>query len=461
VFLTSIILSIVTGLGVRAWLARDNGARQITWVEYGAGVALLVVAIAPLTNVIGTTWARNSLLQYEEFWGGFELTADSSSTVCQKDGNCRRTYDCDPYTVMVTKTRTNADGEVEAYTDTETRYHSCPWTTTETTYTVTTTFDTHVIGASHLPADPEANRWTGYGYSRKAAPSKLPRGVPPLWQDARDRMIAGRPGPASVMKSYDNYLLASGHTILLATSDAVDGYVADGLLPRVPDRMSSPYTATKLQTVGAAARHHAALEDAVGRTSATLGVLRQGDLHVVVVDDAEVDDADRYAQAMRAYWLSPEMGRHAVAKNAIVVVLGTDATSVVWARAFTGMPLGNEQLSAAVARTLPDMKVNGATLIGEPDATVNVAGDGIDVAPGNGALERLLFAEAGGYQRACMTCEDDDDSDVIGFAYLRDEIQPTAGQRAAMALMSFVLSSGAWAAFAHFGTPRRRSRRTW
>lgn len=422
---------------------------RVTRFEFVAGMLLCSLIVVPAVTWGGTKIAFANNMSFDEYWNGWETEATRKDRTCHRDGSCRWTYDCDPYTVTVTRTRTVPDGDggtkTETYTDTETRYHSCPYVTVEHTYVVDTTLGPFTIAANRFPSDPEAHRWRAHkSVSRVAGRAGV--GAPAEWLEAKARLDAGDPGPVTVVKPYDNYVLASQHSTLRSLSTDIDRYLDAGLIPDPAAGLTSSYRANKTHLVGVRADAQV-WRDAVDRLSSALGTERQGDLHFVAVDSGRVDDADTYTQALMASWKSPERGDQGLAKNAVVVVVGVDGDEVSWARLDTGMPVGNEDLVVAVRDKLRGERFDAAHLIGH--ATAKVAGGDVTVDPGDGLLAQLLFDDTGGFTRVCMVCDDPDD-EGLGFTYLASEIRPTAGQSAAIIAAGAVLSTLIWAAFAAF-----------
>src|SRR5262249_8758701 len=154
---------------------------------------------------------------------------------------------------------------------------------------------------------------------------------------------SGNPGPVTAREDYDNYILASQSSILHKFSGSIDQYKKDGVLPKISHDILSPYYASRVYFVGV--NPPGDWQWYINKYDAALGVSLQGDLHLVIVDANKVGSPDDYSQALIAYWQSQEFGKDALSKNGIVVVVGTkDGQTVAWARAGTGMPVGNEAL---------------------------------------------------------------------------------------------------------------------
>lgn len=458
----TVLATLIAGLAVKTLLDRRGSAQQVTWTEFAVTSVVLGGLLVPGAVLGGNALAKSNLLTFEEFWSGYETAADWDTVRCEKNGRCRHTYRCDRHTVMVTRTRTVPDGNggtrTETYTDWETRYHSCPYTTEEWTFTVATSLgDTFTIARGQLPDDPDTYRWQGRGFeTRQRELDRLPRGVPARWQQVADRLAAGEPGPATAIKTYDNYLLASQRDQLRAAADELAAYRDADLLPKVAAEVTDLYHATKVYPVGAPGLA-GDWAGTVMRFNAALGTTRQGDLHVVVVEDALVEDVNDYTAALQAYWSSPELGRNALSKNGLVLVLGGDDGRVVWARVFTGMPHGNDTLRERVSDALVGGDLTDPQrLLGSPSGTLTEVGK-VEVVYDGGAFEELVFAEGGGFERVCMTCTDEHDEGA-GFLHLAAEIRPTTGQQVAIAMVVALLTAVGWAV--PVATGRTRQRRT-
>lgn len=441
--IASVVLSLLAGLTVKRvtdW--RGNVDGEITWQELLAGGVICAVIVTPLVIWIGWIIALNSMVSYKEFWNGWEVSTRIDEQECYRDGSCTYTYDCDPYTV--TRTSTDMDGNVTTYTETE--YHSCPYADAEYRYFVDTTLGEYQIGGVRFAEDAKRYRVT------KGLPSNVGRGAPERWIEADERIEADDPGPVTQINDYDNFLLASQTTILAQYSDSIERYLDDGLLPKVVDEVRNEYEASKLYVRGGVSLPGGAdvWQENLARLNAALGSDLQGDLHVVVVP-AEVE-ADNYSLSLQAYWGSPDLGDHALSKNGIVLVIGSDGTAVEWARTFTGMPVGNEQVLNALESEVKGKPMIAASLLGRMTATISRgdAESNVDVECEEGSCETLgvvpdvLWGRTGGvaFERICMSCGDEGEG--VGYLYLRDELQPGTGMRVLLGGVAFFLSGILW-----------------
>lgn len=424
-----------------------TGQMRITWLEYGIEMTVMAIVVIPLTAVIGNHVARSNLLTFYEYWNGWELRADRENITCRRDGSCKHMYDCDPYTVEVSYS-CGKDNNDTCYRD-EVRYHSCPYVKTETTYTVVSTIGSFTISANRFPDHPNEHRWRWSTRVPDYVIARAGTGIPEFWNAAKRRIDAGTPGPVTKRMSYANYVLASDQTILKQHSSDIQYYLAEKLLPPVAHDVYDYYRADKVHFVGYVPEDLQVWQGSLSYLAAALGSELQGDLQLVIVQaDQVTGNPDAYAIALKAYWQDTTVfGEDAFSKNGIGVVVGTtDGTTVAWARAFTGMPLGNEPLAVAVRNGLKGKPLTPESLFGAisgqyQNGTPNV----LSVRTG-GALTPLLWGQenpATRFARVSMTANDPTDNGS-GFLYLSSEIQPTAGQRLVIIFCAFLLGLIAW-----------------
>ncbi len=410
---------IVLGIGYAAKLLLDwrETKVEITWKEYGINSAVMLCIVIPLTAWGGRELSFQNLVSYNEFWNGWEQQAVVEETTCHRDGACHHYYNCDPYTVQVPYdcSYTTGSGKNQRRVSktcyrTETRYHHCPYTKTEYSYTVNTTLGEYLIASHWLPTNPDAHRWRSW----ESVPSGLPSGIPAFWQAAKDRVDANNPDPVTVRKTYSNLILASQHTILKQFSADIDRYKQEDLFPVITKDVTNTYYANRSYFVGVAVPGD--WSHAVGYFNAAFGQELQGDLHLVIVDGNKVTNPDNYIGALVAHWQSPEMGKDALSKNGFVVVLATkDGKTVDWARGLTGMPEGNEALIIEIRNKLPGTALTPEAILGPPKG--NIGGNTVSVVHNKGALESLVWGD-NRFQRVHMK----------DFSYLSHEIQPTGWQ---------------------------------
>jgi hypothetical protein len=415
---------------------------RITKAEFTVGALLCALVIVPGVTFTGVAMAKSSALSYNEYWSGFEVAADVQTIPCSQDGPCKHEYDCDGYLVTTMVTVSDGKGGTTTTPETHTEYHDCPYVTEEYVYTVTDSLgDSHVLGDHWWPTSPDTHRWTGRGYNDPAwgfgapgTPGDVPTGEPALWRAAKDRINDGHPGGVTKVAQYDNFIMASQTTILRQYSGAIDKYRADGLLPTPVKGVHDHYLADKTYFVGGVPGDAAAWQESLARFNGALGSEKQGDLHLILVTGQAITDPDEYASAIQGHWQSPELGDNALSKNGVVVILGsTDGgKTVAWARAFTGMPKGNEAFTVSVREHLVGATLTPQALLGDPRATF--ANGEVAVEHTHGALEDVLYDTDTGFVREQMK----------GFAYLSGEIQPGTGAKIAILTVASIASLFVW-----------------
>lgn len=439
-----------TGIAIHFLLIWMKSEYQLTWKEFGfvmtAFLSLGLFAIIKMFDYV----AVQNLVTYNENWSGFETKANWIRTKCEEDGWCIHCYDCHPYTVeeeydcsyTVTDSKGNTRTVSKTCTREVTKYHSCPYTTEEWTFKVeTSTGDTVTMGSHWFPTNPEKHRWKSWGdFWLPSLPSYVRSGVPANWQAANDRLAANRPGPVMFRHEYPNYILAANHTILHKFSSKIEYFAKQGLLPAFRTEVIGDYTGDRVYFVGA--KPAGDWRSASNYFNGALGLEREGDLHLVVVDAAKVaeSDADDYTGALVAYWQGPKFKKNTLSKNGIVVVLGTaDNKTVAWSRGATGMPSGNELLVLQMSENLAGKSLEPDIIFGNPTATVEADGK-VKVAHTAGALESVLWS-ADGFKRVSM----------VDYQYLKHEIKPTGEQLVVLYILIFIISLIAWAWAAYAG----------
>lgn len=436
----SILCSALAGLCIKWYLDRVQSELEITWLEFGLGMLAAIFVVAPLTAWLGWKIAVNSLVDYREYWNGWEMAAIAEPIRCSRDGPCVHEYDCDPYIVLVS---CNCDDKGNCSMCPETRYHDCPYVTVETNYSIQTTLGDYTIGTYRFPDDPNANRWRSSHSIPEHVIQRVGVGAPPFWSAAKVRMDAHSPGPVCKRMSYENYVLASERTILKQYSGDVQKFRDAGLLPKLASDVHDFYWADKVYFVGWKPANPHAWQSALRYLNAALGSELQGDLHLVIVQNETIaGNPDAYVNALRAHWHDVEhYGRDAFAKNAIAIVAGTaDGMRVAWARAFTGVPIGNEAMTTAVRNELKGVELDSENFLGT-----------------DSVLRKILWGQdnsATRFARISMSARDATDNGS-GYLYLRNEIQPTTGQLVAMGVVVFILCGGLWVVAAVVGERAR------
>lgn len=460
--LIGIVVVIATGVAMKYAAPLVSPVASINRHEFVVGTLVASLVVVPLVTLAGFSVSKNSAMTFKEWYNGFESSATPHETTCTRDGSCHYEYDCDSYIVMVTKYRTVSDGKggtrSEPYEAPETRYHECPYATKEFTYLVTDTLGgSHTIGGIRFAENPKP--WRG----SRSVPGHVGRGKPALWVAAKARIDAGNPGGVTKRAKYKNYIQASQRDIYAKHSDDIAGYVKAGLMTKPSKDVRDYYVADKFQAVGVKVNSKA-FNEALMRFNGALGSDRRGDMHVVVVNAAKVKEPDRYVLAMESYWQSPDLGKNTLSKNGIVVVLGAADGKVSWSRAFTGMPEGNElvaqQLTNVKGADLTPAALFGPTGVGreafdksvtplppapaaEPAAgamPIPLATPGEPVAapapvqPTAGAIESIVLAKGGGYERV----------EMANYAYLKGDIQPSTHAKVIITIIGLLLSIGMW-----------------
>jgi len=165
----------------------------------------------------------------------------------------------------------------------------------------------------------------------------------------------------------------------------------------------------------------------------------------VLIDSSLVDSPTDYLNALKAYWLSDDFDRRAIAKNAIIVVAGVDDDMVEWGIASTGMPFGNEVMLRGIQNFLPNTPLDPIQVIGAPRTVVTPGTDDDEVkvtlSESPGVLERVVLHDFP-FKRACMDCKEEDGE--IGYADLVVEIEPKPWQWTIMISIIGVLSIVWW-----------------
>jgi hypothetical protein len=417
---------------------------QLTWLEFGVGLGAFCVAGLWVIIWLFDLAAVQSLVTYHENWSGYEKHANFTITKCDRDGWCHNCYDCDPYTVQVSYecggtvgTGKNARYVSKTCWRDEIRYHSCPYTTEEWTFDVDTTLGNVPMASHWLPTDPDKHRWRWY----ESVPSYLPSGIPQPWQQVADRLKAGHPGPVVFRHDYPNYILAADYTILKHNAVYVQKYKQLDLLPALNSAISGYYTGNRVYFVGT--HPDGDWVTASNYFNAALGMEKQGDLYLIIVDAAKITDPDSYTSSIVAYWQSAVFARDTLSKNAVVVVLGTDDNKTVkWSRGATGMPSGNDVMLIDLRQDLVGKPLDPKVIFGEPSGTVYPDGDTLKVKVNhtNGILEQVLWGK-NGFHRISMR----------EYQYLKHEIKPTSSQLVWLYLIVAVLSAIAFYVLAALG----------
>lgn len=458
-----VLIAALAGLALKVILDYAETEAEISWPEYFLGLLVISLVLTPLIVWSGLSVAKSNNLKFNEYRNGWELQAIAEPIECTRDGPCWYEYDCDPYIVMVSyecMCSTDKDGHETCSTcwRPETRYHDCPYVTVETSYYVQTTLSNHTIAEHRLPANPGSSRWEPY--RRVSLPQyiidKAGVGEPPFWKAVDDRVRAGRPGPVTARATYDNYILASDSTILAQYSGVVEKLLAEKMLPKLSSDIYSYYMANKAYSAGINLRADMkSWSERVAYLDAALGPELQGDLHLVLVNDADLRKAgstpDEYILALKAYWQNPKyFEKNALSKNAIVAVVGTkDGQSVNWSRAITGMPLGNERMLTEIRNGLEGVDFTPDAVVGNIRGYFAVYGKKVKSAEEtSGRLSSIIWGRQlpeTRFRRVSMTAKDPDDFGR-GFTYLANEVKLTNFQRGMILFLSLLGCGAVWLA---------------
>ncbi|MFW5704121.1 MAG: hypothetical protein ACOCXQ_04735 [Patescibacteria group bacterium] len=453
-----IFLALSSGLIAKVVLDRQNNQYSITWAEYLIVGGFMVFTIGPSVVWLGVNVARDNLLQYKEYWNGYEVSAVAQEYTCTRDGPCVHEYDCDsyrcnPHNCNCRCTSRNKDGRCTSETCStcyDTCWRDCPYCTKETTYVIQTTIGDVTIAAHRLPVDPHANRWEPHR-GRELPQYVIERagvGAPDLWIQAQERIASGNPGPVTLEKQYENPILASQAQLLIQKSASIQTYLEMGLLPTPSKGTYNHYYATKVYGLGFEPPNAQDWIDANMRLNAALGMDLRGDLHFVVLQDSRVVNPDDYFLSLMAYWQSEEMGKNAISKNSIVVVVQTtDGVTIDWARAATGMPEGNEHMLVELKTQLTGAQLDPMLIFGTPKGVPEFEnGQVVDVNPqisNTGILEQVLWGD-NAFVRRCMFCDDQDEEGKTSFDFLISQIQPTGWQQFWIIFLNTLLSWVLW-----------------
>lgn len=472
-----ILAAVVIGLGVALTVLH-----KMHWTVFAITAAVSLLVPWPV-QAITLAIAKTDQQTFHEYWNGFETNTYQRDTTCVRDGSCVHTYDCDPYVVMETEYYT--EYHTEYYTDSEgrsqsrqvgvqksrqvpkTKYHSCPYSSQETSYYVDSTLKNFTIASNLMTGEPY--RWG------VPIPGGQITAAPILWTQAKERIEAGNPGPVSTVNSYRNYLLNSKDSLFKRYSDLIEELKAEGTLPPITSGVESLYHANKLHVVGdIQGIDKLNFQQDVAKLNGAVGTELRGDLHVVMIDAEKVSASrEDYTNALLGYWQSKEeFGRDALGKNAIVLVIAVEpyeaapvttpapeatatptpeataapeveiekapiavGTPVVkWASAFTGMPVGNEGLIQQVASQLPGTPIY-QNFFGNPK--YDIASE--KVLHSEGVIEGILWGP-NQFERVSMEAKDADDVGS-GFSYLSDEWQPDPGTMTLIYILGGILAA--------------------
>lgn len=417
------VVPILLIVGGGVWFIFYKTQAKVPSLAITAIIAVVLTGVVvPASYAVTKNIAQKSAISgYKEYWNGWEESATKNSRTCHRDGGCVHTFQCDPYTeiVMVTKYRTVSDGnggtKQTPYQSPEmvTRYHSCPYSTQETTYTITTTLSSFKVASNLMTG--EQYRW---GHPIPGGKQSDPK----RWVEVKERTENNRPDPVTSVNSYENFLLGSNTETFKQHEGDIEAMKAENLLPSLSVGVFDLYHARKVYHVpGVDTTKLARYTEDVSRLNGAFGSELQGDLHVVFAPSTMKWDHTTYANTLLAYWQSESFGKNSMSKNTVVVILGVDGEKVVWSDARTGMPVGNESLIIEIRDNMRGLPLD-ENLLGSPSYDLRSGA----VKHTHGALENLLWGDHA-YERVSMSANDADD-EGLGFTYLRDAIEPSTTQ---------------------------------
>lgn len=439
IFLGALITVVMGGI-LKFFLDKKQSEHRITNNEFGISMGIMLLLVIPLTAWIGIKVAIQNQVTFNENWNGWEVSVEVVRNRTYEDGPMRH-YWIETRTVEYEEeeTYTDSDGNTRTRTVKKTKRvdFKIPYTTEEWDFVVHTTIGDVTIETGYLPENPNNYRyrlWTSVPESR----FRETTGYHPYYLTVKDRLAKNNPGPVTLRKTYDNYILASETTILARFNDSIEKYKKAGTLPKISHQISGYYDADRVYFVGNV-NATGDWRNASRRFNSALGQTLQGDLHLVIVNADNVLDRDNYGGALVAYWQSPEFGKNALSKNGIVVIIGAKDGKVAWANAYTGMPMGNEQLMLEIRNSLPGTAVDAEAILGS--AYARLAGGGtVTVHNTQGALEKLIWG-TNKFKRVHMT---DKNGNGVGYGYLLTELEPTTGQQCWILVVVFIFSGIAW-----------------
>jgi hypothetical protein len=169
---------------------------------------------------------------------------------------------------------------------------------------VQTTLGEYEIASHRFPDNPQANRWRQSKSIPEGTISNAGVGAPSFWLKVKERIDAKTPGPVTKKFSYENYVLASDHTILKEFSKEVERYTKAGLFPDIQGKVYNFYWSEKVYEVGSLPNKGIWI-DKLEKLNAAFGSELQGDVHLVIVNKS-IDNPDEYANALHAYWQNKE-----------------------------------------------------------------------------------------------------------------------------------------------------------
>ncbi len=439
------IFGVIAFFGNRAKVRDFYGKlRSITLHEFIAGAIVIGIAAFLATVVVGPGLARESAIGgYHEFWNGSVTEPVVQVDECHRDGSCEHTYRCDHEEVWHTTYNSKGEASGGYWEDI---YHQCPYATRELKYVLETNIGkSFTIADGYFEAHPEEWR-SGEGLP---SVSEVPREPPERWIKAKTDLENGLSDPVTKVAEYENFILASDSELYTEYEGGIEEYQKAGLLPKTTahldeDNMLFDYDmqAQKVQAVGGLKLANIGeWQNRLMRLNAALGVDFQGDIHIVLVPADKISNPDEYITALKAYWTS--LGKWSISKNGIILAIGVspDGKTVEWSRAETGMPVGNEQMLAALKFDLSGESFDPDVLLGNVSASIHKKGSESEIVydkAGGGLVGNIVFTKFP-FARACMKCEDEGDNGA-GYVDLRDQVPITTGAKIEMIIVVAVIT---------------------
>jgi hypothetical protein len=422
-----LIFYVVLGLVIVAgcvFMVKSNYSVHTTVLS----VAILASLLAPWgVYSITAAVAKNNDQTFYEYWNGSEVSATLSAISCERDGSCKHDYDCDPYTVVTTETYTDEKGNTKSRPVTKTEYHSCPYSTEETTYTINTTIGPFSAGDS-LMTGGEFRGHKNIPGGRQSAPA--------VWIEAKNRIDSGNPSGVTARHTYKNFILSADVTLFKNYSEKIEDFEKEGLLPTPVSDVHALYQANKAYSVGDTKIDLGSMNRQLTQLNAFAGAELRGDTHVVFVEATKAGDRTDYTNALKAYWSSEKVGKNAIAKNTLTLVVGVtqkdNKPTVDWATGFTGMPVGNEGLLQEFSNLKGS--VIDENFIGSPK--FNPSSKKYELS--GGKVETMISGEHK-FTRVSMSGSDEDD-EGSGFSYLSESWQMKPAQLAVAIWVSSIVS---------------------
>lgn len=392
-------------------------------------VAIIAALLAPWgVYSITAAIAKENDQTFYEYWNGSESATSTSAITCTRDGSCKHSYACDPYTVIEMETYTDDKGNSQTRPVTKTKYHDCPYSTQETDFIITTTIGTFIAGDSLMTGE-EFRPNTAIPGGRQTAPT--------AWVEAKNRIDSGNPSGVTAPHKYKNFILSADSTLFKNYSDRIDSLLGEGLLPTPAANVHSLYKANKAYIVGNTNVNAESMNAQLTQLNGLVGAKMHGDMHIVFVEAERAGDPTDYTNALKAHWSSEAVGKNAIAKNTLTLVVGVTQEEgkpvVDWAKGFTGMPVGNEGLIQEFSN-LKGETIDGV-FIGSPQYVP--ASD--EYVLSNGKVENMVTGTHK-FARVSMSASDKDDNGG-GFSYLAEDWTMKPADVAAAIWISSIVSA--------------------